>query len=106
IGGQAGKSKTALTEVAARVIALLAEIQQKLYQQARVAMEANTHQLDSYADLQARMQGEGGGGFADIYWCGRAECETKIREETRATCRAIPLNQNHPAGKCIVCAES
>jgi hypothetical protein len=32
-------------------------------------------------------------------------CETKIREETRATCRAIPLNQAHPPGKCVVCGE-
>ena len=68
-------------------------------------MTANTHQVDSYARLQEQMSGEGGGGFADIYWCGRAECETKIREETRATCRAIPLNQSLVAGKCVVCGE-
>jgi len=106
IAGPAGKSKTPLTEVAARVSALLGEIQQNLYQQARTAMEANTHQLSSYAELTEQMKGEGGGGFADIYWCGRPECETKIREETRATCRAIPLKQDHPAGVCIVCGES
>jgi prolyl-tRNA synthetase len=106
ISGPAGKSKSALSGIADSVKKLLAEIQQSLYQQARAAMEANTHQLDSYAELQKRMQGEGGGGFADIYWCGRAECETKIREETRATCRVIPLEQNHPPGQCIVCAES
>jgi prolyl-tRNA synthetase len=106
IAGPAGKSKAALTEVSARVAALLAEIQSNLYRQARAAMEANTHQLSSYAELAERMKGEGGGGFADVYWCGRPECETKIREETRATCRAIPLKQNHSAGVCIVCGES
>jgi prolyl-tRNA synthetase len=106
ITGPASKSKTALGEITANVTRLLAEIQRNLYQQARAAMVANTHQLDSYAELQSRMKGEGGGGFADIYWCGRPECETKIREETRATCRVIPLEQNHPPGKCIVCAES
>jgi prolyl-tRNA synthetase len=41
--------------------------------------------------------------MADIYWCGKPECETKIREETRATCRAIPLDQNVAPGACIVC---
>jgi prolyl-tRNA synthetase len=51
------------------------------------------------------MAGEGGGGLADIYWCGSAACETRIREETRATCRAIPLDQNNPPGKCVVCEE-
>ncbi|MBV8139424.1 MAG: proline--tRNA ligase, partial [Deltaproteobacteria bacterium] len=40
-----------------------------------------------------------------VFWCGRPDCETRIREETRATCRAIPFNQNHPAGTCIVCGE-
>ena len=51
------------------------------------------------------MEGEGGGGMADIYWCGNPACETQIREETKATCRAIPLNQNGAAGRCIVCGE-
>jgi prolyl-tRNA synthetase len=103
--GAAAKVKAALSGITAHATALLAEIQQSLYRQARTAMETNTHQLDSYAELRQRMQGEGGGGFADIYWCGNPVCETKIREETRATCRAIPLNQNHPGGRCIVCGE-
>ena len=54
---------------------------------------ANTHQVDDYAAFAEQMKGEGGGGFADIYWCGNPACETKIREETKATCRAIPLNK-------------
>ena len=53
------------------------------------------------------MEGEGGGGFADIYWCGKPVCETKIREETRATCRAIPLDQiDIRRATCIVCGEA
>jgi prolyl-tRNA synthetase len=68
-------------------------------------MDTNTHRLDSYDQLRAQMAGEGGGGFADIYWCGRAECETRIHDDTRATCRAIPLDQSHPPDKCIVCGE-
>jgi prolyl-tRNA synthetase len=51
------------------------------------------------------MEGEGGGGFADIYWCGNPACETRIREETKATCRAIPIEQNTQPGKCLVCGE-
>jgi prolyl-tRNA synthetase len=69
-------------------------------------MDANTHKIDSYDDLAARMAGEGGGGLVDLYWCGKPECETKIRDETRATCRAIPLNPDGPPGNCIVCGES
>ena len=79
---------------------------EKPLSQAREAMGANTREFDYYAELRARMQGEGGGGIADIYWCGRAACETRIREETRATCRAIPLGQSAAGGRCIVCGEA
>ncbi|MGH7843484.1 MAG: proline--tRNA ligase [Candidatus Binataceae bacterium] len=104
--GAAGKTKVALDQLAPRAAQLLGEIQKNLYQQARAAMAANTRRFDSYGDLRARMEGEGGGGLAEIYWCGNAACETKIRDETRATCRAIPLDQTGPSGRCIVCGES
>jgi len=103
--GPPAKSKAPLADIATRAKALLDEIQKSLYQQAKAAAEANTHRFDDYAKFRAQMEGEGGGGFADIYWCGRAECETKLREETRATCRAIPLEQHHPSGLCLVCGE-
>jgi prolyl-tRNA synthetase len=103
--GPAAKSKAPLADIATRAKALLDEIQKSLYQQARAAADANTHRFDDYAKFRAQMEGEGGGGFADIYWCGRAECETKLREETRATCRAIPLEQHHAPGQCLVCGE-
>jgi prolyl-tRNA synthetase len=106
IPGPAGKSKAAMNEVAVRAVGLLAEIQKNMLVQARATMDANTHQVDSYDKLRTQMEGEGGGGFADVYWCGNPVCETRIREETRATCRAIPLNQSHPPGKCVVCSES
>jgi len=104
--GPPGKSKSAMNEVAAHAAVLLGEIQKNMLVQARAAMEANTHLVTSYDQLRAQMEGEGGGGFADIYWCGNPACETKIREDTRATCRAIPLNQSHPPDKCVVCREA
>jgi prolyl-tRNA synthetase len=100
------KSKVAIAALPERVPAMLHEIQRGLLQQALKAREAETRRFDDYQSLCAQMEGEGGGGFADVYWCGAPACETKIREETRATCRAIPLNQAGTPGKCIVCAES
>jgi prolyl-tRNA synthetase len=105
IPGATGKSKAPIGEVAVRAAKLLGDIQQNMLAQARAATEANTRQVESYDQLLEQMKGEGGGGFADVYWCGNPVCETKIREETRATCRAIPLNQSHPPGKCVVCGE-
>ena len=42
-------------------------------------------------------------GWAFAWWCGRAECEASIKEETRATTRCIPLNQPEQSGDCIYC---
>jgi prolyl-tRNA synthetase len=103
--GAPGKSKARLAEVAVRAKSMLEEIQLNLYRQAKVAADQNTRQFDDYSGLRAHMADEGGGGFADVYWCGRPTCETRIREETRATCRAIPLNQPKDRGHCIVCRE-
>jgi prolyl-tRNA synthetase len=105
IAGPAGKAKAPMAEVAASAKSMLQEIQSNLFSQAKAVADLNTRQFDDYAKLYAQMAEEGGGGFADIYWCGNPVCETRIREETRATCRAIPLNQNKNGGHCIVCRE-
>jgi prolyl-tRNA synthetase len=104
--GPEAKSKASLSTIADTVTALLGEIQKNLYAQAKAAMVANTRTFDDYASFRKHMEGEGGGGFADIYWCGNPACETRIREETKATCRAIPLNNDGVVGKCLVCGES
>ncbi|HYB91638.1 MAG TPA: proline--tRNA ligase [Candidatus Binataceae bacterium] len=103
--GAEAKSKAALGEIGPRVKSLLDEIQRSLYQQALAAMRANTREFDDYGAFKKQMEGEGGGGFADVYWCGNPACETRIREETKASCRAIPMNQTGAAGKCIVCGQ-
>jgi prolyl-tRNA synthetase len=103
--GPAAKQKAPIAEVASRATSLLKEIQQSLFDQALGNRNANTRDFDDYTKFAEQMEGEGGGGMAQVYWCGNPECETKIREQTKATCRAIPLNQNGAAGKCIVCGE-
>jgi prolyl-tRNA synthetase len=105
VAGRDGKSKAPIDQIVDHTKTLLDDIQKNLYRQARTVMDANTHQLDRYDELVAKMSGDGGGGLANIHWCGNPACENTIREETRATCRAIPLNQSDEAGKCIICGE-
>jgi prolyl-tRNA synthetase len=104
--GPEAKSKASMTTIAETVSAMLTTIQASLYAQAKTAMIANTRKFDDYDAFKKHMEGEGGGGFADVYWCGNPACETRIREETKATCRAIPLEQNTQPGKCLVCGEA
>jgi prolyl-tRNA synthetase len=42
-------------------------------------------------------------GWAYSWWCGDAECEARVKEETKATTRCIPLEQPGGEGLCIVC---
>ena len=103
--GPESKSKASLATIADAVGALLGEIQKNLYAQAKAAMIANTRKFDDYNGFRQHMEGEGGGGFAEVYWCGNPVCETRIREETKATCRVIPLTNDGVAGMCMVCGE-
>ncbi len=103
--GPQGKLASPLERLAQSVTELLEDIQQSLYRQAKAAMDQATTEPQSFEELRAQMEGEGGGGFANVYWCGQPSCEEKIREETKASCRAIPLNQDVPQGPCIVCGQ-
>ena len=103
IASKEAKVKAAIGDLASAVKHLLDQIQENLLSQARAAMQAETRSFDDYEALRRQMEGEGGGGLAEVRWCGDPACETRIREETKATCRAIPLNQPAARGPCIVC---
>ncbi len=106
VAGKEGKRKAPIAELPAHSRALLDEIQRNLYAQALVWRESETRQFDDYASFHKRMEGEGGGGLAEVYWCGAPACEASIRDDTKATCRAIPMGQQVAPGRCIVCGES
>jgi len=89
-----------LSDVGARAKAALDEIQESLFQTAAQFRTDNLHAIDSYDDFKSLMES---GGFAEAHWCGSAECEAKIQEETKATIRNIPLDQKKEAGACVCC---
>jgi len=45
-------------------------------------------------------------GFLVAGWCRKADCEAKIKEETKATVRVIPLEGERVAGTCVRCGEA
>jgi len=104
--GPEAKAKVSRASIAENAKSMLEEIQRSLHAQAKAARDATTREPADYAAFREQMAGEGGSGFALAYWCGNPACETKIREETKATCRAIPLDQKIAPDKCIVCGES
>jgi prolyl-tRNA synthetase len=104
--GPASKSKASLNSIAASARAMLDEIQKSLFDQALRARDANMREFSDYSSMREHLAGEGGGGFALVFWCGNPACEATIRDDTKATCRAIPLDQKIASGKCIVCEQA
>ena len=85
----------------------LDDIQKNLYQKAKKFLEENTHEAGDYEEFKKIMKGPRG--FIKAFWCGSAECEQKIKEETKATIRTIPLDVESASGgsgKCIYCGQA
>jgi prolyl-tRNA synthetase len=87
--------------LAQQVLGLLDEIQATLFAQAKAFLEEHSFTLGDYDEFKAVFEGEGG--FVWAYWCGSAECEAAIKEETKATIRCIPFGQDEGVGRCIYC---
>lgn len=77
----------------------LEEIQTSLYHQALDFQEANTFTADSYEEFREIIEGKGG--FVRCGWDGDSETEEHIKEETKATIRCIPFDENPEGLKCI-----
>jgi prolyl-tRNA synthetase len=104
--GRDAKIKVPFDEISPKVSELMTVIQRSLFTQAASLRDSNTRDFEDFDALCKHMEGEGGGGFARVYWCGNPDCETKIREQTKATCRVIPLGQQARAAPCVVCGEA
>ncbi len=88
-----------LAETAARE---LEDIQSALYARALKFRDENTYTLDDYDDFKKRME-QPVPGFVRAHWCGSAECEAMLQEETKATIRCIPLERSEEQGACMRC---
>ncbi len=85
--------------IAAYVADLLREIQQNLFDKALAFRQSNTHSVDNYDDFKDLLENKGG--FILAHWDGTSETEEKIKEETKATIRCIPLDSEEEEGICI-----
>jgi prolyl-tRNA synthetase len=107
--GKEGKISASLADLPATIEKLLVEIQQALFDKALAFRRANTFETKTYDEFKTAVER----GFAFAHWCGASECEEKIKEETRATMRCIPLDSaavlghgiDHGSGACIYCAK-
>lgn len=80
---------------------LLDDIQKSMFQQALDFRAQNTRFCDDYIEFQRIIAEEKG--FIKANWCGRPDCEERIKDQTKATIRCISLESEKHEGKCICC---
>lgn len=93
--------EVSLENILDKVKFLLEDIQTNLYNQAKIRRDKMIYNLYDYVDLIDL--GKQTGGFAYVNWCGKLECEDKIKNDTGLKSRCIPLDDNKPDDVCICC---
>jgi prolyl-tRNA synthetase len=88
-----------LTDIDHKIEHLLGKIQENLFQKAYSFREENTFKADNWDDFKQILEEKGG--FVYAHWDGTAETEIKIKDETKATIRVIPIDAKPEEGKCI-----
>lgn len=94
-----GKETLQQADIENKIEHLLQQIQDNLYQKALAMREAKTYAVDTYEEFKQTLDATPG--FVLAHWDGTSETEQKIKEETKATIRCIPLNNKQEQGTCI-----
>jgi prolyl-tRNA synthetase len=102
VPGKAGKSFIERSQLKSQVAEALLNIQVSMYERALAFRKANTYDVTDFTEMEQIVQK----GWAYAWFCEGAECETKIKDGTKATIRCIPLEQPGGEGKCIVCGKT
>ena len=97
------KDSVELESITAHVCDLLEKIQENLFQRALEFRNQNTRRAKNYEEFCEIMKKEGG--FVMAHWNGSPEVEAKIKGDTKATIRCIPLDPDPVPGKCMVTGE-
>ena len=85
-------------ELSIKIKTILEEIQNNLFNQAKEFRNKNTHDVKTYDEFKNIINN---GGFVRCGWDGDSETELKIKEETKATIRCIPFNEDPKGLKCV-----
>jgi len=88
-----------VADIGSKIEHLLEQIQKKLYHKALSFRENNTFSVDNWDEFKDTIENKGG--FILAHWDGTTETEEKIKEETKATIRTIPLISRPENGRCI-----
>ncbi|GAB5401767.1 MAG: proline--tRNA ligase [Aureisphaera sp.] len=94
------KELVAVDDAISYISNLMGEIQTSLYKKAASFREEHTTVVSTYEEFKEVLETKGG--FISAHWDGTAETEERIKNETKATIRCIPLNDDNEPGACMV----
>jgi len=92
------KETLQVAEIETKIEHLLEKIQSNLYKKALTRKEEKTYKADTFKEFKGLIEN---GGFVWAHWDGTNETEERIKEETKATIRCIPLEKTEDSGECI-----
>ncbi len=93
------KTSQAFEGIVGSIETLLNDIQQNIYNKAKIFREQNTHTVNTWDEFKDVIENKSG--FVYAHWDGTPETEEKIKELTKATIRCIPLNNKQEEGTCV-----
>ena len=89
-------------EINEKIESILDDIQKQMLVAAKKILEKMTRDVSNYDEFKSELEK---GGFLQSPWCGKEECEAKIKEETSAEIRVIPFESENSSKKCVYCNE-
>lgn len=97
------KSAVKIGDLLKETLRTLESIQVSLYENAKKQLESSIRPAKSYEEFKQILETKGG--FVRACWCGRSQCEAKIKEETGATIRTVPFRKEEIFSGCIMCGQ-
>ncbi len=95
------KTEVVLGELETKVKEILETMQKDMLERARKHVEAHTYEAKEYDEFCDIINNKPG--FVKAMWCGDLECEEKIKEDTTATSRCMPFEQETISDHCVCC---
>ena len=92
------KETVSMDGIEEKIVALLDDVQKNIFQKALKYREDNTREVNSYDEFKEEIEK---GGFLLCHWDGTTETEERVKAETKATIRCIPLDGDKTPGTCI-----
>lgn len=90
-----------LEEIETKLGEVLENIQENMYNECKKNMEKRTSIAENLTEFVEKINTNQG--FIETMWCGKQECEDKIKELTGAHSRCMPFNQKQIGNKCVCC---